>query len=273
MAGRIEESKTEALRDNRVEIQKLRPLAKIEISEFLDSLATEHPTLNSDVLSSAVKAAVNLEKSRSGQMLLEKLAVISEDDADALNRLLESWTVRDALVVLDEIERRLSVVAALSKLMADPDADELHSLHPLVSQARWLFGPEFDSPVFSSNVTIRSAAERVFKKRIDSAAFAHPRSRPDLIFLKDATLALTATEAFDESGSVTKLETLLLIELKKGGSMIGVEEMHQAERYVNDLLDCGLLDGPPHIRVCRGPQGRQERPCTKNRRESHACEG
>ncbi|MGD9721500.1 MAG: ATP-binding protein [Pirellulales bacterium] len=249
MADRIQENKTEALRNNREDIQNLRPLAKIEITEFLDTLASEHPTLNTDVLSSAVKAAVNLEKSRSGQALLEKLAVISEDDADALNQLLDSWTTRDALIVLDEIDRRMSVVSALEKLMADVDSDELHSIHPLVSQARWLFGPEFDSPIFSSNVTIRAAAEKVFKKRIDAKAIAHPRSRPDLIFLKDATLGMTGTECFDDAGTVTRMETLLLIELKKGNSTIGVEEMQQAERYVNDLLDCGLLDGPPYIRA------------------------
>lgn len=248
MSGKIQDRKKEAIRQNRDDISSLKPLARIEITEFLDNLTTEHPTLNVDVLTSAVKAAVNLEKSRSGQLLLEKLATVSEDDAEAINRLLDTWTMRDALSVLDEIDRRMSVVEALEKLMGDPDADELHSIHPLVSHARWLFGPEFDSPIYSSNVSIITAAKKVFKKKIDVTAINHPRRRPDLIFLKDSTMSITGTETFDDSGTVSKLENLLVIELKKGGSTIGIEEMQQAERYVNDLLNCGLLDGRPFIR-------------------------
>jgi hypothetical protein len=249
MAGKIQDRKKEAIRQNRDGITNLKPLARIEITEFLDNLTSEHPALNVDVLTSAVKAAVNLEKSRSGQLLLEKLASVSEDDADAINRLLDTWTMRDALTVLDEIDRRMSVVEALAKLMGDPGADELHSIHPLVSHARWLFGPEFDSPIYSSNVTIRAAAKKVFKKKIDESAIDHPRRRPDLIFLKDATLSITGTELFDDAGTVSKLEHLLLIELKRGDSTIGIEEMQQAERYIDDLINCGLLDGRPFIRA------------------------
>lgn len=247
MAGKIQDVKKHAIRENREFIKTLRPLAKIEINEFLDTLTNEHPTLNVDVLTSAVKAAVNLERSRSGQLLLEKLATISEDDAEGINQLLDNWTMRDALSVLDEIDRRMSVVEAISKLMGDPDADELHSLHPLVSHARWLFGPEFESPIYSSNVTIRTAAEKVFKKKIDSSKINHPRRRPDLVFLKDATISITGTESFEEP--VSKLDQLLLIELKKGDSTIGIEDMQQAERYIDDLCNCGLLDSQPFIRA------------------------
>lgn len=249
MSGRIEENKKEALRGNRDEIKKLKPLARIEINEFVDSLVQEHPTMNSDVLTSAVKAAVNLEKSRSGQALLEKLATISETDIELINRLLDSWTLRDALAVLDEVDRRIAVVEAISKLMDDPEADELHSIHPLVTQARWLFGPEFESPLYASNVTIKRAAESVFKKKIDVAGITNPRQRPDLIFLKDSTISLTGTESFDESGSITKLQYLLLIELKRGKFRIKVKEMQQAVQYVHDLLNCNVLDGAPFVKA------------------------
>ena len=30
--------------------------------------------------------------------------------------------------------------------LKDEATDELHTLHPLVTEARWLFGPEFDTP-------------------------------------------------------------------------------------------------------------------------------
>ena len=245
MASKIDETKAEALRGNKEEILKLKPLAQIEITEFVENLISEHPMLNVEILTAAVKAAVNLEKSRSGRELLAKLGVISGEDADRINRLLDTWTLRDALAVLDEIDRRVSVVAALEKLMDDPTADELHSIHPLITHARWLFGPEYDSPLYASNVTIQKAAAQTFKKRIDSKQITNPRQRPDLIFLKDATLSLTATEAFKDDSSVVVLQRLLLIELKKGNSTIILKHINQAQQYVQDLLNCGLLDGSP----------------------------
>lgn len=247
MAERIVENKSQAIRENREEITKLKPLARIELNEFLDSLMAEHPTLNPEVLTGALRAAVNLEKSRAGLVLLEKLATISLDDIDGINRLLDRWTVRDALAVLDEIDRRSTVVNALKKLMGDSTADELHTIHPLVTHARWLFGPDYDSPAFASNVTIQSAAREVFKKRIDPKGIINPRQRPDLIFLKDCTISITGTEQFDDTSTVVVLQNLLLVELKKGGSTIVLKHRQQAEQYVQDLLHCKLLDGTPFI--------------------------
>jgi len=249
MEGKIEENKKEALRENSAELRKLRPLAQIEVSEFVDELVTDLPTLNVDILTSAVKAAVNLEKSRSGRALLEKLATISEDDADLMNSLLSNWTLRDALAVLDEIDRRMSTISALEKLIDDANADELHTIHPLVTQARWLFGPEFESPAFSSNVSITTAADKVFKKKIDPKGIANPRQRPDLIFCKDSTFSLTGTDEFDDSGTVVRMSNLLVIELKRGKFTITAKEIAQAVQYVQDLLNCGILDGPPFIRA------------------------
>lgn len=249
MEGKIEENKKEALRENSDGLRKLKPLAQIEVSEFVDELVTDHPTLNVDILTSAVKAAVNLEKSRSGQALLEKLATISEDDADLMNSLLSNWTLRDALAVLEELDRRMSTIKALEKLIDDPNADELHTIHPLVTQARWLFGPEFESPAFSSNISIKNAAAKVFKKKIDPKGIANPRQRPDLIFCRDATFSLTGTEEFDDGGAIFRMSNLLVIELKRGNFTITSSEIAQAVQYVQDLLNCGILDGPPYIRA------------------------
>ena len=64
---------------------------------------------------------------------------------------MENWSVKDALTVLDEIDKRISVIEAIRKLSSDKTADELHVLHPLIASARWIFGPEFDSPEYSYN--------------------------------------------------------------------------------------------------------------------------
>lgn len=245
MSERIEETKTEALRESGEAIKKLRPLAQVEITQFVNDIVAEHPLLRADILKSAVKAAVNLEKTRSGQALLEKLATMSTTDVELINKLLEDWTIRDALVVLEEIDRRIVVVEALRKLMDDSSADELHSIHPLVSQARWLFGPEYESPEFASNITIQQAAQKVFKKKIDPSGIFNSRQRPDLIFCKDATFSLSAIEKFEDE--IVVMSNLLVIELKKGNFRITSKQIFQAQQYVLDLLACDILDGTPYI--------------------------
>src|SRR5690606_9600150 len=78
-------------------------------------------------------------------------------------------------------------------------------------------------------------------------AFLNHRKRPDLLFMPDSTLCAVATEDVDPDSQLATLRTVLLIELKKGRSEIGRSEVNQAEGYIDDLLHCGLLDGPPRI--------------------------
>ena len=134
------------------------------------------------MLSAAVKAVINIEKMRAGASLLDKIARLSEKDVQGLDRLLGEWSVRDALTVLDEIDRRLVVIEAIGKLSADSKVDELHSVHPLVTEARSLFGQEFDTPEFAANVSLTTAMQKVFAKRPRDRVFheSQKASRPHL---------------------------------------------------------------------------------------------
>jgi hypothetical protein len=249
LSDRVNDTKIFVLRQHRQDLIELPPLAKLELAEFVDDIAETQPTISPETLSAAVKAAIKLEQSRSGASLLRKLTALDEDDLAGLNRLLEDWTIRDALTVLDEIDRRISVIEALEKLSLDPSADELKTLHPLVTQAKWLFGPEYDSPLYASNTTLRRAVEKVFGQKADPAAFINPRKRPDLVVLGDATLSAVAFEEIDEKTSLSTMQKILIVELKRGSVPIGREQITQASNYIEDLLNCGLLDGNPYIRA------------------------
>jgi hypothetical protein len=246
----IDESSQDALVRNRESFKELSTLGRIEVTSFTQELVTRNPGINTETLAVAVEAVINLEKSRSGAALLEKLTKLSDSDLDGLDRLLGQWTVRDALSVLDEIDNRLAVIVAIDKLSGDASTDELHTLHPLVTQARWLFGPEFDSHEYSSNVTLRTVADKIFGKRVDAKAFLNPKQRPDLVTLSDATCSIVGTEGYDGlDQSLTRIQNVLIIELKKGRSSIGRDEMNQADGYVQDFLSSGAMDGTPLIRA------------------------
>ncbi len=248
-AGQIKDTKEAVFREHRKDIEKLKPLARIELSEFLDNMVEGLPTFQPEVLSHAVKAAIRLEKTRSGEALLEKLSSLSEEDIEGLNRLLNDWTVRDAMAVLDVIDRRIAVIEAISKLSVEDKVDELNTLHPLVTQARWLFGPEFDTPEYTSNVSLVNAVKHIFNIKDSARAFVNPKNRPDLVILKDSTLSVVSIDRMENDSGLSVTQSILIIELKKGKSTIGRKEMYQANGYVTDFLKSGLLDGDPYVKA------------------------
>lgn len=246
----VDESSEEALVKNREQFRELSTLGRIEVTSFTQELVRRNPTISSETLAAAVEAVINLERSRSGASLLEKLTKLNESDVEGLDRLLGQWSVRDALSVLDEIDHRLAVVVAIEKLCGDPNTDELHSLHPLVTQARWLFGPEFDSHEYASNVTLQTAASKIFGAKVVASAFLNAKQRPDIVTLADATCSIVGTESFDlQNQHLTRIQDVLIIELKKGKAVIGRNEINQADGYVQDFLGSGAMDGTPILRA------------------------
>jgi len=246
----VKETSQDALREHKRQLRELPSRAKYEVAEFVQEMTATSPSIEPEALSSAVAAVIKLEQSRSGAALLEKLTRLPEGDIDALDRLISEWSVRDALAVLDEIDQRLSVIEAIEKLSSDSSVNELHTLHPLVTQARWLFGPEFDSPEYASNMSLRNAVKKVFGKDVANDAFPNSKRRPDLVVMGNSTFSIVGTEQFDSGGTnLTQMRDVLIIELKKGGAKIGRDEMNQASGYVEDLLGCGLVDGTPFVRA------------------------
>jgi hypothetical protein len=142
---KIDDTKRHAFEENLAIIRPLNGAARLEVASFVVGVVEQEPTINPESLSTAVQAIINLQRTKSGQRLLERLSVLPSDDIEALDKLLSEWSAQDALTVLDEIDYRIATVKAIELLSGKKDTDELHTLHPLVTEARWIFGPEFET--------------------------------------------------------------------------------------------------------------------------------
>lgn len=245
LSGKVEAKVKGVIQSRRERVRKLSPLSQLEVAQFARMVAEDQPLVADEVLAAAVDTLIRLDDGRSGQALIRKLALMDSSDVEGLNRLLEDWSVRDALVVLDEVGRRIRVVEAVEKLAADSNVDELHTLHPLVTQARWLFGPQYDSLAFTSNITIRRVIEHIVGKPERPLGYENPKKRPDLVFLAGSTVSTTAVEGWEDE--LATIEQILLLELKRGGSTIRRDDVFQADGYVQDLLGSGDLRGNPKV--------------------------
>jgi hypothetical protein len=68
--------------------------------------------------------------------------------------------------------------------------------------------------------------------------------------MADSTYSIVGTETFDgEDRRLTKIQDVLIIELKRGRSAIGRDEMNQANGYVQACLASGAMDGIPMFRA------------------------
>ena len=227
----IEDTKNIIKSELKTKLKGASPLALYEVDEVIESIAINSPT----------EAIVNLESSKNGQELLAKLSKLNDDDIAGLNKLLEKWSVKDALTVLSEIDRRISVIEAVRKLSQDKSVDELKVLHPLVTESRWLFGPEYDTAEYTSNRQLQTVVKLLFKEKIKDNHGVNLKKRPDLVILSDdSTVSITGTEDFSKETNLIVISKVLIIELKRGGFEIKRNERNQAQNYIEDLMALGI---------------------------------
>jgi len=243
----VEETKKIVKQNYNKDYASLTPLAKYEFNEALDHITKTNPTAKQESINLAMETLINLENTRNGSELLQKISTLTSEDIDGLNKLLDNWSIKDALIVLDEIDKRISVIESIRKLSSDKTVDELHVLHPLIASARWIFGPEYDSPEYSYNNQLHTTVQKVFGKKIDKDNFNNNKKRPDIVIMGNSTFSINCINDYDTETSISNIKKVLIIELKRGGYKLGREEKNQAVGYVEDFMNCGTLLGNPYI--------------------------
>ncbi len=242
LSEQIDELRLEIIRETRDELETLTTSGQRDISTFIEAVTEGHPTINPDFLKAAVRAIISIEQARKGEYLLNQLSRLSPCEIDKLSNILDTWNVDDIVAILNEIDKRILVIEAINRVFNDNKTDELHTLHPLVLNARWLFGAEFDSPMFISNSTLTTVIRNLFKEEdYDLDAIANPRKRPDIVCLKNYSIRAVCTERKDDDCDMMKPDQVLIIELKKGGFEITSDEVSQAENYVRQIRKSAVL--------------------------------
>lgn len=246
--GKVSEVRNDAIRRNLDRIETLPIPALYDLKSFFDCYLEQRPEVDSDELAMIVDALVSVLQARNGVSLLQKLAGMNGEDIDTLNALLDEWSVSDIRDVLAEIDSRLKVIAAIEQLCSDPATDELHVLHPLVSQAKWLFGIEYDNVNYTFNRQLTTVMQSLLKAQRKETEDINWKKRPDLVIGSDFSVSSTCTEEADDN-DVFCIRKILIIELKKGGFKIGRGEVVQAEEYIDAIYRGNKLNCKPKMKA------------------------
>lgn len=175
--------------------------------------------------------------------MLSQLSQMSADQIDKLADILSTWDVDDIATVIGEIDKRIVVVEAIQRIYNDKSTEELHTLHPLILNSRWLFGAQYDSPMFISNSALTTVVKELFKDEdYDLNMIENPRRRPDILCLKKYSLKAVCTDRVDTTaGEIMKPDQILIVEVKRGGFEITGEEVAQVEYYVRQIRKSAVL--------------------------------
>lgn len=246
--GKVTEVKTDVIQRNITSIEKLSIPALYDLKLFLEGYLDQKPEVDSDELNTIVDSLLAVLKARNGLALLQKLSDMNPDDIDTLDNILNEWSVSDIREVLDEVDRRIKVIDTIEKLCGDSSTDELHTLHPLISQARWLFGIEYDNLNYTFNKGLSTVIKEILHSQRKKEIGINWKKRPDLVFSDDFSLSSVCTEKTDDN-EISVIDRILIIELKKGGFSISREEINQAEEYIDSIVRGNKLNCKPYIKA------------------------
>lgn len=243
MKDHINEIRYDVIRESRDDLEPLNIKGKRTIATFIEKITELNPIITPDYLKSSIDALISIEKASKGEMLLSQLSQMTPEQLDKLTDILNTWDVDDIATVIGEIDKRVVVVEAIQRLYNDRATEELHTLHPLVLNSRWLFGPQYDSPMFVSNSALTTVINSLFNKEdIDIDSIDNPKRRPDIVCLKDFSLKAVCTDRIDlTAGEIMKPDQVLIVEVKRGGFEITDKEINQIEYYVRQIRKSAIL--------------------------------
>jgi hypothetical protein len=218
-------------------INKLSPISKERVTNFVDEVVDTCPNFGESEIVQLTSLLAKLEQSKSRYGLLDVLHKCEPDEYDKLHEILTEWTIGMAKLVLDEIQNRLRLITELRIKLKKVGIDEVHELQPLFERGLWMFGAQFESIDFTSNVGMTQVIKTVFKDKKGKGT----RNRPDFVALPDASIGFYARPSYDDNHDEDGVAHLVIIDLKTTGLALGGKEKGQVWKYVKELRARGYL--------------------------------
>lgn len=218
-------------------INKLSPISKERVTNFVDEVVDACPNLGETEIVQLTTILAKLEQSKSRYGLLDVLHKCEPNDYDNLHEILTEWTIGMAKLVLDEIQNRLRLICELRIKLQQVGIDEVHELQPLFERGLWMFGAQFESIDFTSNVGMTQVIKSIFKDKAGKGT----RNRPDFVALPDSSVGFYARPSYDENHDEDGVAHLVIIDLKTTGLALGIKEKGQVWKYVKELRARGYL--------------------------------
>lgn len=238
------ETMLKAKEANQDRVTQMSPLERETWVRFVDQAQIACPSIRESDIVKLSTVVANLEQSKSRYSLLSKLSQYGPDQLDQLNELLEQWTLGMAKEVLDEIAKRLCLIEELQARFSEVSTREVQDLQPLFEKGLWIFGPEFETIEYTSNVGMAKVVHNLFKRKTRAS-----QNRPDFAVLPDGTSGLYSLPSYDPDCGERGVERLVIIELKKPGVSIGDVQKAQTWNYVKELFSLGQLqEGRSRVR-------------------------
>ena len=215
-------------------VAALPPGGRERWTRFVDEVVDACPSITADEVGQVAGILATLEASTSKYGVITKLHSFVSDDFDALDAILNDWTIRLAKDALDEIQTRLKLIAELDTKLRDPKMSEVGDLQPLIDKSLWVFGPEYESIEFTSNKGMTEVVSKIFGVKQSIS-----RLRPDYVIVPDGSVGLYARDSYDDLGEVIGSGRLVIAEIKRPGVGIGSEQITQPWNYVKTLKRAG----------------------------------
>jgi hypothetical protein len=206
------------------------------LSTALDNIMEKCPSLGATQVQQVMDVLASMELAESQYALLAKMHTMKPEDFDNWNDILERWTTELAKEALDEIEKRLRILAELSLKTKDKTTDEVQDLQPLFERSLWIFGPQFESIEFTSNKGITTVIRELFGAEEKAETI-----RPDFVVMPDSSIGFYSRPNYDDDGDQSGCAVLSIVELKKPGVALGSKEKDQVWKYVKALEQRGYI--------------------------------
>lgn len=233
------ERKKSILTKSKDNLKHLNPIKQHEIGKLLEELLKTCHHLKNEDLSNILKVVTTMDVSNRKYEFFEKIVNVSPDELDKLTEIVDKWSIDDAYLVLNELYKRLELITKIDLLTDNPNTKEVQQLQPLFKEGLWIFHPKYEGTTrYSSNQTMNKVIVNLLG--VEEYASENNKKRPDFVVLDNSTIGTFSSYSYEEDSNVIDgFDEILIIELKKGGSNIGSNEMDQAVKYAKEIKKHG----------------------------------